>query len=160
MMISATMDLDQLAERMGEAATPTEARLLRHMLAETLEGIDTTEIDQDQWSSMVELAVQHHRELVGVLGSLCTRDEAGQHFTETADHDVLDELESLGLLMIHRPTHEATGIPYSSEYWTLEVTEAGIEAVERAEVAAIEEVDGGWMVFATEDEFQVWSRQQ
>jgi hypothetical protein len=37
MMISATMDLDQLAERMGEAATPSEARLLRHMLAETLE---------------------------------------------------------------------------------------------------------------------------
>ncbi|WP_296701561.1 hypothetical protein [Thiocapsa sp. UBA6158] len=136
MMISATMDLDHLAERMGDTATPSEARVMRHMLAETLEGIETAEIDPDQWSSLVELAIQRHRELVGVLGSLCTRNEAGQHFTETADPDDLDQLESLDLLLIHRPTHEATGIPYSSEYWTLEVTEAGIEAVECAEGTA------------------------
>jgi hypothetical protein len=130
MLISATMDLDQLAERMGEAATPTEARLLRHMLAATLEGIDTAEIDPDIWVQLVGLAAARHRELLGVLGSLCTRNEAGQHFTETADHDVLDQLESLGLLRIHRPIHDATGIPYSSEHWSLEVTEDGVKAVE------------------------------
>lgn len=130
MMIHATMDLDELAARMGDAATLSEARVLRHALAEDLEGIDTTEVDPDMWIQLVGLSAARHRELVGVLGTLCTRDEAGRHFTETADHDVLDELESLGLLLIHRPTHEATGIPYAMEYWTLEVTEAGVEAVE------------------------------
>ena len=130
MLISATMDLDHLAERMGDTATPSEAQLLRHMVAETLHGIDTNEVDPDIWFQLVGLAAARHRELVGVLGALCTRDEAGQHFTETADPEDLDQLESLGLLRIHRPTHEATGIPYSSEHWSLEVTEAGIEAVE------------------------------
>ena len=69
-------------------------------------------------------------ELVGVLGSLCTRDEAGRHFTETADEDDLDALEKLGWIEVHRPIHEATGIPYGPEHWTLTVTEDGIEAVE------------------------------
>ncbi|WP_373510389.1 hypothetical protein [Thiocapsa sp.] len=130
MLIHATMGLDELAARMGDAATLSEARLLRHMLAETLEGFDTTEIDPDQWSSLVELAIQRHRELVGTLATLCTRDEAGRHFTEAADPEDLDQLESIGLLLIHRPIHGATGIPYGLEQWSLEVTEAGIEAVE------------------------------
>ena len=73
-------------------------------------------------------------ELVGVLGSLCTRDEAGRHFTETADEDDLDALEKLGWIEVHRPIHEATGIPYGPEHWTLTVTEDGIEAVERADL--------------------------
>jgi len=57
----------------------------------------------------------------------CTRDEAGTHFTEWMDH--FEYLESVGLIAIHRPVHEATGIPYSQEHWTLEVTPLGQNSV-------------------------------
>jgi hypothetical protein len=42
----------------------------------------------------------------------------------------VDELEDLGLIAIDRPKHEATGIDYDSQYWSLEVTEEGIATVE------------------------------
>ncbi len=61
------------------------------------------------------------------LQRACTRNEAGIHFTEWMDY--FEYLESVGLISVHRPIHEATGIPYSQEYWTLEVTALGQNSV-------------------------------
>jgi hypothetical protein len=57
------------------------------------------------------------------LQSACTWNQAGIHFTEWMEH--FEYLESVGLLEIHRPIHDATGIAYSQEYWRLEVTALG-----------------------------------
>lgn len=67
---------------------------------------------------------------VSILAIITTQDEAGQHFTARHDHDELTELEDAGLLEISRPVHEATGIPYSQEHWSVEVTQAGVDLVE------------------------------
>lgn len=61
------------------------------------------------------------------LQRACTRNEAGIHFVEWMDH--FEYLESVGLISVHRPIHEATGIPYSQEYWALEVTQLGQNSV-------------------------------
>ena len=61
------------------------------------------------------------------LQSACTRNEAGIHFTEWMDYH--QYLESVGLIQIHRPVHDATGIAYSQEHWTLEVTGLGQKLV-------------------------------
>lgn len=61
------------------------------------------------------------------LGRITTRDEAGTHFTQKCDRDWLDKMEAAGLLEITKPVHEATGIQYSEEFWTVAVTEKGVE---------------------------------
>lgn len=57
MKINSTMDLAQLAERMGDSATEAEAR---HMRA-TLEGLGawerTEDVPADEWLKLVEAAV-------------------------------------------------------------------------------------------------------
>ena len=68
-----------------------------------------------------------------VLAVIVTRDEAGRHFTEVWDWDTLNELEKAGLIYIDRPIHEPTGIPYSEEYYSVTVTEAGQELVDAYE---------------------------
>ncbi|MHB9044169.1 hypothetical protein [Acidithiobacillus sp.] len=65
-----------------------------------------------------------------ILSRITTRDEAGKHFTEVYMADDLAELEERGLITIDRPVHEFTGIPYSQESWSVEVTDAGAEIVE------------------------------
>ena len=67
---------------------------------------------------------------VAMLSTLCTRDSAGQHFTSKFSRDDLGTLEAEELIVVNRPIHEATGLPYSEEYYTVEVTEAGVELVE------------------------------
>ena len=57
------------------------------------------------------------------LGQLTTRDDAGRHYSEWIDADWLAQMEDAGLVRINRPVHEATGIPYSQEYHTLEVAD-------------------------------------
>ena len=57
------------------------------------------------------------------LYTACTWNEDGVHFTEFMNH--YDYLEAVGLIQIGRPIHDATGIAYSQEYWTLEITELG-----------------------------------
>ena len=42
----------------------------------------------------------------------------------------LEELEAAYLIAIHRPIHDATGISYSQEYWSVEVTNDGVALVE------------------------------
>ena len=61
------------------------------------------------------------------LQHACTRNEAGQHFTQFMRY--WDYLEYVGLIAIDRPIHEATGIPYSQEYWSLEVTQLGLDSI-------------------------------
>lgn len=58
------------------------------------------------------------------LGRITNRDEAGRHFTEVYSGDWLTRMESLGLITIDRPVHEATGIPYACEYWSVAVSPA------------------------------------
>lgn len=59
---------------------------------------------------------------------LTTRDNAGRHFTEWAEH--WGQLEYRGLIAVDRPVHGSTGIPYGQEHWTLEVTDEGQEVVD------------------------------
>ena len=59
---------------------------------------------------------------------LTTRNEAGRHFTEWAQH--WEALEKAGLIRVDRPVHEPTGVSYSQEYYTLEVTEEGQDLVD------------------------------
>jgi len=68
------------------------------------------------------------KEQISELCVLTTRDEAGRHFSEWSLHH--EELEAAGLIAIYRPIHEQTGVPYSAEYWQLEVTEDGLEAID------------------------------
>lgn len=57
------------------------------------------------------------------LGHLTTRDEAGRHFYEVFDGAWLERMEAAGYITINRPTHEATGIAYSQEYHTVQVSD-------------------------------------
>lgn len=67
---------------------------------------------------------------VRILSKLCTRNEAGRHFTEAFEISALDALEDAGLILINRPTHEATGISYGMGFWSVDVTDEGISLVE------------------------------
>jgi hypothetical protein len=67
---------------------------------------------------------------VFALSTLTTRDHAGRHFRERYDADVIEDLESAGLITINRSIHEATGLPYGPETDTVEVTEEGQELVD------------------------------
>ena len=67
-------------------------------------------------------------EMIRELCVLTTRDEAGRHFTEWSRH--FESLEELGLVEIDRPVHEQTGIRYDSQYWAVQVTDAGLEVID------------------------------
>ncbi len=80
-----------------------------------------------------DLDVTAGSRLLWVLANLMDRDGAGRHFTCSLNwelQEVLD-LESLGLVQIHRPVHEPTGIPYSLEYWSAEPSEEGFDLLDR-----------------------------
>ena len=55
------------------------------------------------------------------LGMLATKNHAGRHFTDTHDAEWLDRMEAWGWIFVTRPIHKETGIPYSREYWTVDV---------------------------------------
>lgn len=61
------------------------------------------------------------------MGKITTRDEAGTHFTQKYSADWLKKMEDAGLVEITKPVHEATGIQYSEEFWTVSVTEKGVD---------------------------------
>jgi len=87
----------------------------------------------ENWMHMVEPTLIGAPEGIGFdafreLCTITTRDEAGRHFTEFSSH--WKELEEAGLIEIGRPVHEATGISYSQEYWSVQVTEDGLAVVE------------------------------
>ena len=62
-----------------------------------------------------------------ILARITTRNESGVHFTRIFGAAELATLETQGLIKITRPTHADTGLSYSEEYWTVEVTDAGID---------------------------------
>lgn len=95
------------------------------MVAQVGSGAEGTAAD---W--IIRLAEPTDEELEE-LGRLTTHNEAGRHFLRVSRH--WERLEALGLIRVDRPIHEATGIPYSCEYWSLEVTPTGIDAVEGGE---------------------------
>lgn len=66
---------------------------------------------------------------VFALSRLTTKDEAGQHFTQRYDDETLADLESAGLIKIHRPIHDQTGLSYNQELWSVEVTAEGCDLV-------------------------------
>lgn len=88
-----------------------------------------------------------------MLGQLSTRDESGRHFTEAYSWDWLDRMERLGMLEIVRPVHEI-GMPYSREYWSVEVTEQGIDEGERRNWGRGPK--GKWVVEVMDDEGEWW----
>ena len=67
---------------------------------------------------------------VKILSTLTTRDSAGTHFTSRVSLGNLTKLENEELIAINRPIHEATGMPYSEEYYSVQVTEDGVSLVE------------------------------
>ena len=67
---------------------------------------------------------------VRILSTLTTRDSAGTHFTSRVSSDDLAALEADELITINRPIHAATGIRYSEEYHSVELTEEGVALVE------------------------------
>lgn len=69
-------------------------------------------------------------EQIRILSKITTKNEAGQHFMEIYSTEALEALEADGLLTINRPIHGATGISYSQEYWSVEVTDDGVALVE------------------------------
>lgn len=68
-------------------------------------------------------------ETVKIIATLTTRDDAGRHFTSLLGRDTISALEAEGLITVSRPVH-STGIPYSEEYWSVEVTPEGACLVE------------------------------
>lgn len=67
-------------------------------------------------------------DMIRELCIITTRDQAGRHFTEWAEH--YEALEAAGWIRIDRPVHTATGIPYGMDSWSIEVTAEGQEVVD------------------------------
>jgi hypothetical protein len=63
------------------------------------------------------------------LGTICTRSEDGRHFVEIYPDDWLHRMECAGLIIVDRPVHH-TGIPWSHEDWTVQVSDRGQEIVD------------------------------
>ena len=76
---------------------------------------------------MTETKLTHDQ--VNCLRKIVTRDN-GRHFLELWDDDLVESLEDSGHLEVRRPVHDATGIPYGQEHWTVTVTESGQEVVD------------------------------
>jgi hypothetical protein len=68
------------------------------------------------------------REVLVELSKVCTFDEDGRHFTQFLKH--WRDLEEAGLVEVYRPEHSATGIRYSQEFWSIQLTEAGQDTLE------------------------------
>jgi hypothetical protein len=83
------------------------------------DGVDIDSHDQIDWTGFpVDLTAEE----IEILGTMTNRDESGKHFTEVHSPEFLEKLEKGGWIEIDRPVHEATGIPYSQEYWHLRIT--------------------------------------
>jgi hypothetical protein len=62
------------------------------------------------------------------LCEITTRDSAGRHFTQFSSHWEL--LEKMGFLCVHRPVHQATGLHYGDDHYSVTVTDSGLELIE------------------------------
>jgi hypothetical protein len=68
-------------------------------------------------------------ELLAVMREITTRDHAGVHFTSNWPGSTIEALEARGWIIVNRPVHKPTGLEYDQQYWSLEFTEEGLEAV-------------------------------
>jgi hypothetical protein len=57
MTISSTMNLSELAERMGGEATEQNAKIMRDLLVEKFNGEDTRDIPESEWLEMLDQTV-------------------------------------------------------------------------------------------------------
>ena len=71
---------------------------------------------------LYQVSEEAHEALDQLL-KMTTYTEGGRHFTEAYRRWM--DLEQAGLIRVHRPVHEVTGIRYSNEYWTVDLTEQG-----------------------------------
>ena len=58
MIISPTMHLGELAERMGQITTEAEARAMRDILVDLRDGEDTADIEEHDWICMLEMVTR------------------------------------------------------------------------------------------------------
>ena len=56
MIISPTMNLGELAERMGSITTEDEARIMRDILVDLRDGEDTADIEEHEWVCLLKMA--------------------------------------------------------------------------------------------------------
>jgi hypothetical protein len=70
------------------------------------------------------------KEKVCILSIITTRDHTGRHFTQRFRYLELRTLVDDGLIIIEKPTHRATGIPYDESHWSVEVTRDGQDLVD------------------------------
>ena len=84
----------------------------------------------NQYEDPRDLWEQHEdaREVLSELGRISTFNEDGRHFTQFLRH--WQELEEAGLVEVHRPDHESTGMRYSQEFWSIVLTDEGRDALE------------------------------
>ena len=106
---------------------------IRDWVGEMPTAEDRPDLYEEETTMMDTTSRMTPEERAEVLAVIVTRDGAGRHFTEVWDWDTLNELEEAGLIYIDRPIHEPTGIPYSEEYYSVTVTEAGQELVDAYE---------------------------
>ena len=60
MKIESTMNLNDLAERMGDEDTDTDiVERMRDLLVDAHDGEDTADIDSDEWLAMLDQSVIH-----------------------------------------------------------------------------------------------------
>lgn len=88
---------------------------------------------QEEANALLEQICTHYGGGNADIASLCTistKDEAGRHYTERYSRDLLDRLAERGWIIERKPVHEGTGLPYSEEYWWVEVTELGQDTVD------------------------------
>ena len=57
MEINSAMNLDHLAERMGDVATREDAEMMRDLLVESHDGEDTSDLDDAEWMRLLNRAV-------------------------------------------------------------------------------------------------------
>ena len=122
----------QSAEHWAWLIEADEAEI-RDWIGEMPTAEDRPDLYEEETTMMDTTSRMTPEERAEVLAVIVNRDEAGRHFTEVWDWDTLNELEEAGLIYIDRPIHEPTGIPYSEEYYSVTVTEAGQELVDAYE---------------------------
>lgn len=57
MQIKYNMDLNQLAERMGNVATEEDAEAMRELLVEKYDGSDVEDVPEVEWLALLDAAV-------------------------------------------------------------------------------------------------------
>ena len=69
-------------------------------------------------------------DMIRALCVITTRNDAGRHFTEVYDADLLVDLETLELIEVSRPIHEPSGVMYDRNEWSVQITDAGQDLVD------------------------------